>query len=215
MRLEPRQSGSGGSSTNKASINFYLRSSVAPSLIAIEKFGSGGIVLTRDPSNPPLTGSDINNPVGLTLIMDAATGDISADTGITPRITTNILDIQAAAGSIGSANGRIEVDLIQFIARARVDGPSFDGFRSPELLAQARGSTSDIYLSLRGVDRLPSTTATTFTISTGLARVDDSTFTASGDARPDRLRLQCRPRRGRHGRPFEGDGRRRTTRPRT
>src|SRR5439155_14585571 len=76
--------------TTGAPIKFDLRSSVAPSLVAIEKFGLGGIVLT----------SDINNPIGLTLITDASTGDIGAAAGAIPRITTNILDIQTAAGSI-------------------------------------------------------------------------------------------------------------------
>ena len=130
-------------------IQFDLRSSVAPSLVAIEKFDIGGIVLT----------GNINNPIGLTLITDTALGDISAASGVTPRITTNILDIQTAAGSIGSSAGRIEVDLIQFIARARVDGPSMDVLRTPKLLAQAAGATSDIYLSLRGIDRVPASQA--------------------------------------------------------
>ena len=126
---------------------------------------------------------DINNPVGLTLITDASTGDISAAAGVTPRITTNILDIQTSAGSIGSSSGRIEVDLIQFIEKKRVDGPTVDGFRTSTLLAQAGGATSDIYLSLRGLDRVPSSVASTFTISSGLTRVDNRTFTATGDRR--------------------------------
>ena len=156
-----------------APIQFDLHSSVSPSLVAIEKFGLGGIVLT----------GDINNPVGLTLITDASTGDVSAAAGVIPRITTNILDIQTSAGSIGSSSGRIEVDLIQFIEKKRVDGPTVDGFRTSTLLAQAGGATSDIYLSLRGLDRVPSSVASTFTISSGLTRVDNRTFTATGDRR--------------------------------
>ncbi|MFL6035351.1 MAG: beta strand repeat-containing protein, partial [Gaiellaceae bacterium] len=143
-----------------ATIKFDVHSSVAPSLIAIEKFGTGGIVLTND----------LNNPSGLTLITDTATGDIGAATGVTPRITTNILDTQTAAGSIGSSSGRIEVDLIQFIDLARVDGPTCSGspcdtLLTPKLLARAAGATSDVYLSLRGVDRVPVTSEATFGIS--------------------------------------------------
>ena len=63
-------------------------------------------------------------PIGLTLITDTAVGDISAATGVTPRITTNILDTQTAAGSIGSSSGRIEVDLIEFIDSGALDGLS-------------------------------------------------------------------------------------------
>ena len=53
-------------------------------------------------------------------------------------------------GSIGTSTARLQIDLVQFIARARVDGPAVDGFRAPRLVAHAG---VDAFLSLRGLDR--------------------------------------------------------------
>ena len=119
------------------SIQFDLHNSVAPALVEIEKFGNGDVVLT----------GAITNPTGLTRLYNAQR-DISGAV----RVTTNLFDGEATAGSLGTAAGRIEVDLVQFVALARPDGPSVDGLRTPVLLAKAG---TDIYLSLRGVDRVP------------------------------------------------------------
>ena len=119
-------------------IQFDLRHSVAPSLVTIQKFGAGGIALSKL----------INNPIGLTWLVNTI-GSITVAS--TASIVTNILDAQAA-GSIGAEDARLIVDLVRFIARARVDGPAADVLRDPVVLVSAG---IDAFLSLRALDRVP------------------------------------------------------------
>ena len=148
-----------------ATIQFDLNHSVAPALVEIEKFGTGDVELA----------GAINNPVGLTRIY-AASDDILSKFGVTARITTRQLDIEAVLGSIGfevtdppaTQIRRIEVDLVQFIALKRPDGPSTDQLRTAVILAKAG---KDVYLSLRGIDRVPTTRQAAFGVSPTLLTI--------------------------------------------
>ena len=122
-----------------APIEFDLRHWAAPTLVDIEKRGTGLITFT----------GLVNNPIGLTRIINLTQSIVS--TGTNP-IVTNLLDIAATGtgASIGTSTNRLRVDLVQFIARARVDGPSTDVFRAPRIVATA---DIDVFLSLRGLDR--------------------------------------------------------------
>ena len=76
----------------------------------------------------------------------------------TAQIVTNLADLYAPNtlnGSIGSATARLPVDLVQFVARPRVGGPSVAGTRTPRLVAHAG---VDVYLRLRALDRVPGAT---------------------------------------------------------
>ena len=56
-------------------------------------------------------------------------------------------------GSVGGPDtARLLVDLVQFVAKERKDGPSLDHVLVPVILVRA---TNDVYLSLRGIDRIP------------------------------------------------------------
>ncbi len=88
----------------------------------------------------------INNPVGLTRIINLHGSITASSTGL---VKTNQLDVDAVEGSIGSSSARLKVDLITFVLRAYNGGPS-TGERVSRLLAQAG---TDVFLSLRGVDR--------------------------------------------------------------
>ena len=88
----------------------------------------------------------INNPVGLTRIINLHGSITASSTGL---VKTNQLDVDAVEGSIGSSSARLKVDLITFVLRAYNGSPS-TGERVSRLLAH--GGT-DVFLSLRGVDR--------------------------------------------------------------
>ena len=167
------------------SIEFDLKHSAAPSLVDIEKWGSGSLELT----------GDIKNPIGLTRLI-AATGDI-ADTN-SATISTNLLDADAFTGDIGQSANRLRVDLVRFLERARIDGPSVDRIDDPVVVVHAGGSA---YLSLRGVDRVPldsslrtdrfSGSVTTSTSASGDAQLSRATgsWTANGFAVGDAIQI--------------------------
>jgi hypothetical protein len=67
----------------KAPIEFDLRNSVAPALVDIQKLGAGDVVLT----------GDVNNPVGLTRIINTLRDIVSAP-GASARVTTNLFDVE-------------------------------------------------------------------------------------------------------------------------
>src|SRR5204862_5244375 len=87
------------------------------------------------------------NPTGLTRVVNVAFSIFATSPA---RIRTNLLDLDAPNASIGTSSARLQVDLVEFIARKRVDGPSADVFRDARLLVNAG---FDVFLSLRGVDR--------------------------------------------------------------
>jgi Ca2+-binding RTX toxin-like protein len=88
----------------------------------------------------------INNPVGLTRIINLHGPITATGNGL---VTTNQLDVDAVEGSLGSSSSRLKVDLITFVLRAYNGGPT-PGERVSRLLAH--GGT-DVFLSLRGLDR--------------------------------------------------------------
>ena len=146
-----------GSNPTYVTIQFDLRSSLAPSLVDIEKLATAGDVeLTKA----------INNPAGLTRIIDTTGSILSSGS---PTVTTNILDIEATLGSIGAADaaGHLQVDLVQFLERPRVDGPSTSQVRTPVLTARAG---VDIDLSLRGLDRVPGLGSPVLTVPIDLVK---------------------------------------------
>ncbi|MEO6651293.1 MAG: hypothetical protein ABIP17_01380, partial [Ilumatobacteraceae bacterium] len=135
------------SAASGVSIEFDLRRGAAPSYVDVEKRGTGNLGLTKV----------INNPIGLTRVI-AYDGSIVV-AAPAALVVTNQLDIAALAptGSIGGVSmagvadtTRLHVDLVQFLERFRVDGPSVDTLRPARILAEAG---RDVRLSLRGVDR--------------------------------------------------------------
>ena len=103
------------SNANNVSLLFNIKYSVAPTLINIEQnnlFDSSAHDLVID--------GTINNPIGKTVIINT-NGNILSTTsrgmigpdGNTSLIITNILDIEAPKGSIGTTSLRINIDLVQ------------------------------------------------------------------------------------------------------
>ena len=138
VRLRPNE-GAGSTLRGKATIEFDVRHSAAPSLVDIQKWGDGDLVLNKL----------INNPAGLTRTL-ANRKNIVANAGA--LIITNIADVEATLGSVGTASNGLSIDLVQFVERPRVDGPSVPTLRRPVLLGLAG---DDLHLSLRGRDRVP------------------------------------------------------------
>ena len=130
----------------RATIEFDLRSSAAPTVVDIQKLGAGDVVLT----------GTINNPIGTTHIRDTI-GDIRSSGGL---LVTHVLNVEATTGSIGAGSSGLTVELVRFEERPRVDGPASPQLRTPGLSAFAG---LDVNLSYRGLDRAPG--AGPFTIS--------------------------------------------------
>jgi hypothetical protein len=138
----------------RAQIQFDLRSSAAPTVVQIKKLAAGDIDLV----------GTINNPTGTTQIV-AANGNVLTSAGL---LVTNVLDVEAPHGSIGTAAAPLTADLIQFTERPHVDGPptapieaptlcshlQAPGLQSPKLCARALGAQ----IAYRGIDRAPGTT---------------------------------------------------------
>ena len=132
-----------GAIKSSTTIQFDLKHSAAPSLVDVEQRGTGDLVIAGNATRP----ITINNPIGLTRLANF-TQSILATGGAV--VSTNLFDGYAPNGTIGSLASRLQVDLVQFVARARVDGPPADGFRPSRVLVDAG---TDAFLSLRGVDR--------------------------------------------------------------
>ena len=142
-----------------ATLEFDVRHAAAPAYVDIEKRGAANITLA----------GVVNNPTGLTRIVSTA-GSIGSTTG---RVVTNLLDVAALAPneSIGdesltgdAAGLRFVVDLVQFLERPRLGGPTTPVVRAPRIVATAG---LNAYLSLRGIDRTGSMTGVTAVTSSG------------------------------------------------
>ena len=103
----------------------------------------------------------------------------------TALVVTNLLDVATSLGAIGSSANRLAVDLVQFVARARVDGPSADVFRAPRLLVDAH---TDAFLSLRGLDRANFSGPVTRSGQT-LTRTDGKPWSTNGFAVGDVVKI--------------------------
>ena len=166
VRLIPR----GGAATgfrDAVTLEFDLRLGVvAPSYVDIEQRAATVQRL--------VIAGLIDNPIGLTRLINL-NGPIVANAG--SRIITNLLDAYApstTAGSIGSASGRLTVDLVQYRAFPSLIDP-VGGVFEPRIVVEAG---VDAYLSLRGVDRYNSFTGSMTTAAGSLTR---STGTWSAD----------------------------------
>ncbi len=162
VRLIPR----GGAATgfrDAVTLEFDLRLGVvAPSYVDIEQRAATVQRL--------VIAGLIDNPIGLTRLVNL-NGPIVANAG--SRIVTNLLDAYAPSttnGSIGSASGRLTVDLVQYRAFPSLIDP-VGGFFDPRIVVEAG---VDAYLSLRGVDRTNSFTGSMATTGNSLTRSSGS-----------------------------------------
>jgi Ca2+-binding RTX toxin-like protein len=121
-------------------LQFDLQRNAGPTLVDIQKRGANDLQLN----------GTINNPTGWTHILNTQ-GDI-VSTHAAGRVWTNVLDIEATDGQIGSAGSRVNVALVQSIDRvdARVAGD--DKLRTTRLYGNA---ASDIFLQVKAYDRVP------------------------------------------------------------
>jgi hypothetical protein len=137
--------------TGSIELTFAIKHIAEPTLVTIKNLGGG-------PGTPLLSpglilNGTINNPIGTTIIFDMfgsitsthPRGVVGPD-GRTSLIVTNILDIEAPNGSIGTLADRINIDLVQSLD---VDT---NLTRPTKLTAIAGGS---VYFDLQGVLRDP------------------------------------------------------------
>ena len=136
-----------GSTSGPIPLKFKIRTSVDPTLITIENLGGGPGTSLLAPGL--ILNGTINNPIGTTTIIDTY-GNITSTNprgvvgpdGRSSLIVTNILDIEAPNGSIGTLADRINVDLVQSLDTDLQPDAAHQGHRH-----RGRGN---VYFDLQG-----------------------------------------------------------------
>ena len=137
------------------SLDFYIDQSPAPTEVSILNAGDSDIVLN----------GEINNPVGSTLISNTLGNLLS--TGPQAIIRSNLLDVQLAAGSMGAADQRVNVELVQ----------SIDTFGNTRSVGFSSTAGDDVRLNLTTLLRNDALVVTT----PGDLMIDVDAITAGGD----------------------------------
>ncbi|HEY9239276.1 MAG TPA: hypothetical protein VIP10_10605, partial [Burkholderiaceae bacterium] len=121
-------------------LQFDLQRNAGATLVDIQKRGDNTLQLN----------GTINNPTGWTHILNTL-GDITS-TNPAGWVVTNVLDIEATDGRIGTTANRVNVALVQSIDRGEARSASDDRIRTTRLYANA---ADDIALRLQAYDRVP------------------------------------------------------------
>ena len=108
-----------------AKLEFDVQHAAAPSYVDIEQRAATAFELELS--------ALVNNPVGLTRIVNLQGSILGAGT-----IVTNLLDAYAPADSIGSSTQRLTIDLIQFFRRPFLGGPMIGSYRAPRIYVRRR-----------------------------------------------------------------------------
>ena len=140
-------------------VQFDVRHRAGTTLVDVEKFGVGNITLA----------GGIQNPVGLTRVVNL--GGSILGIGVGAPIVSNVVDLIAGSGSVGTAATPIAIEFIRFTRVASIDSSAI-GLREPRLNVEA---AADVYLSLRAQDRVAGSTIATLPV-----RIDR--VVAGGDA---------------------------------
>ncbi|KKL19547.1 hypothetical protein LCGC14_2464370, partial [marine sediment metagenome] len=121
--------------TSSLTLTYFIERTVAPTLVDIEN-------LNDDPPDVTISGV-IENPIGTTRVV-VVDGDIlstgsrsSADSDPASLIRTNILDLEANEGDIGTSSSRINIDLVDS------DSAPFD---TEFITARVSGADGTIFL---------------------------------------------------------------------
>jgi hypothetical protein len=121
-------------------LEFDLQRNAGTTLVDIQKRGANNLVLN----------GTINNPTGWTHILNTERDILSSNAA--GWIFTNVLDIEATQGKIGTATARINVGLIQGLDRGDTRIASDDKVRTTRLYGNAQ---QDVFLRLKAYDRVP------------------------------------------------------------
>ncbi|UZJ27066.1 hypothetical protein RHODO2019_19090 (plasmid) [Rhodococcus antarcticus] len=135
--------------SNNVSATFALQQVVTPSLVVIDTTSASDLTLLGTITNP-IGETDILN-LGGSVLSGTVRGGLTGD-GHSQLIVTNVLHLEATAGSIGSATDRVNVDMIQFAGH-------------PLTITATAGV--DLYLDLRSWLRDPSVPAAPLSLTVG------------------------------------------------